>query len=649
MTYVNGTPPDGAATLGFDRQAAESFLDGLFGVRYGYAVVALGHDGYLDGGRYAHKSWGEHAYRWPAERELLLGDVAREMAVGQVDVYVCPALRVTPKRSKGNAVHHDVAWADRDAAEPLDLALVADLGAVMVVSSGTPGHEHVYVKLADDPGPEVREQVCRALAATVGACDPKWADNDLLRLPGTVNHKHGAPVLVRHTRGGALGSAVLVGLLDACRGVVSVESVNVNTTLTTPLHPPATVREALAKDSGDRSADMYGVVGACYRARYTLDETKAIVRQHPGGVAKYGKNLSAEVERAWSKVVDDGQREARGGQRPPPDAVSLLGGVRSGQWLQDQLFDPLRYTVPGVLPEGMTLLVGAPKIGKSWLTLAIGLAVARGGVALGQRVDQRPVLLLALEDGDRRMQDRSRILLDGESIPAELEYVTRVAPDRVVDLIGEWLTEYGREAPLVVVDTLGRCMPIALPGETTYQRDYRIGVRLKALSDAHPGTSLVVNHHDRKADADDFVDRVSGTHGLAGSADSTLVLTRRRNDKAGLLQVTGRDVLEGEYALTFAGGRWGLDGKDLAEAAQRARTARLIDTLGDRSSAIVSVVNSHPEGIRAEKVAESVDLEPKATRDYLGRLASTKKISRFERGVYGPTGTGRRPPYLKPV
>jgi hypothetical protein len=74
---------------------------------------------------------------------------------------------------------------------------------------------------------------------------------------------------------------------------------------------------------------------------------------------------------------------------------------------------PLSYVVPGLIPGGLSLLVGSPKIGKSWDSLAIALAAATGGRALGHvKVGPpRPVLLLALEDGDRRLQDCIRKLI----------------------------------------------------------------------------------------------------------------------------------------------------------------------------------------------------------------------------------------------
>jgi hypothetical protein len=63
----------------------------------------------------------------------------------------------------------------------------------------------------------------------------------------------------------------------------------------------------------------------------------------------------------------------------PLDADRLLATLRDGAWLDAQEFPPLAYAVPGLIPEGSVLLVGAPKIGKSWLVLAVGLAASDGG------------------------------------------------------------------------------------------------------------------------------------------------------------------------------------------------------------------------------------------------------------------------------
>jgi hypothetical protein len=250
------------------------------------------------------------------------------------------------------------------------------------------------------------------------------------------------------------------------------------------------------------------------------------------------------------------------------------------------------------------------------------------------RIDKRAVLYLALEDGDRRLQSRCRRLLIGEPIPAGFEYLTRCQPGRVLETVAEWLTLHHDEDPVVCLDTLGKVMPPALMGESTYQRDYRVG---SALVDDVPGASLIVAHHDRKAESADFIDAVSGSNGLAGSADTIVLLSRPRHDLAGTLQVTGRDVAEGEYAVRYVDGcRWELTGADLDAAGREAVKRRSVVGLGDRSADVVGFVASHPKGVRAAEVGLALGLDPKQAGTYLARLTGERRLIRSGRGLYMP-------------
>jgi len=325
----------------------------------------------------------------------------------------------------------------------------------------------------------------------------------------------------------------------------------------------------------------------------------------------------------------------------PSDADQLLATLRTGAWLDAQEFPPLAYAVPGLIPEGSVLLVGAPKIGKSWLVLAVGLAASEGGKALGIEVPKRPVLYAALEDGDRRLQDRCRRLLVGERIPPAFQYLTMIEPGRVGDTIAAWIHWHQEPPPLVILDTLGKVLPPAMQGETTYQRDYRVGSALKRIVDSHPGATLLVNHHQRKLGAEDFVDAVSGTAGLAGAADTVIVLSRDRQEASGLLKVTGRDVAEGEYAVTFKDGAvWELDGHDLEVArakAQKVRaTTRAVAAAGDRMLDVVLYAYEHPDGVRRGDVARALKLEPSVAGVYLARAVDSGRLQRAERGLYTP-------------
>jgi AAA domain len=315
--------------------------------------------------------------------------------------------------------------------------------------------------------------------------------------------------------------------------------------------------------------------------------------------------------------------------------ADLLSGMRDGAWLDAQEFPPLEYAVPGIIPEGFGLLVAPPKAGKSWLVAAVGLACAVGGLALGRlRVDRRPVLYLALEDGHRRLQSRFRRLMMGDSIPAGINVVTEAITNLVIPMMAEFLVTHAGEKPLLILDTLGRVKPPKPPGADSYQVDYAIGAQLKACIDSTRGASLVVVHHTRKAESSDFVDAVSGTAGIAGSADFVLVLSRQRHSDEALLSVSGRDIPEAEYAMRCDDGLWLLDGDNLASAAATAEQRRLSSKRSDVSVNIAAVVGSSPTPVSPTQVAEKLGIDNDTAGKYMRRLAEAGAIQRTGRGLY---------------
>lgn len=315
-----------------------------------------------------------------------------------------------------------------------------------------------------------------------------------------------------------------------------------------------------------------------------------------------------------------------------------LAGMVNGAWLDSQQFPPLEWIVDGILPEGFGLIVGPPKIGKSWWVGDIGLACAAGGYALGKiPVKQRPVLYLALEDGHRRLQSRFRQLLAAETpIPKGINLIVRARPNEVALMIAEFLTLHQDHAPLIILDTLGKVKPPKKSGEDSYSADYAIGTQLKDLADSVPGSCLLVVHHTRKAESSDFVDAVSGTQGIAGSADFVLLLARKRKSNDAVLSVTGRDVIEAEYALVMNDGRWTLDGMDLTDAAATVERREQQKAMADRSLEILRFVQSRPETTAKDIEAHISGISNNDAGTYLRRLYDKGHIEKVRRGVYKP-------------
>lgn len=389
-----------------------------------------------------------------------------------------------------------------------------------------------------------------------------------------------------------------------------------------------------------------------HRTRHRNEGRKADYGTRPG----IGTRTRPDSESSSSEVVtpirasqvrpdpSSGHPDASQGRpgRVPMDNEprSLLSGMVSGSWLDAQEFPPLEWLVEGILPEGFGLLVAPPKAGKSWMVAGIGLACAAGGYALGKIVvKQRPVLYLALEDGHRRLQSRFRTLTEGEPIPDRMHVIISARPAEVPGMIGEFLHLHRAEKPLVVLDTLGKVKPPKQSGQEAYAADYAIGTRLKELVDSVPGSCLVAVHHTRKAESADFVDAVSGTQGIAGSADFILVLARKRKDDQAVLSVTGRDVPENEYALVTEEGRWRLDGMDLVDAAATVDRRRESKSLGDRSIDVLAhVATNGPTTPR--DIADALGIDNKTASVYLTRLYDNGRIAKTKRGTYDRLPTG---------
>lgn len=320
----------------------------------------------------------------------------------------------------------------------------------------------------------------------------------------------------------------------------------------------------------------------------------------------------------------------------PEEPRDLLSVVRDGRWLDSQVFPPLQWAVKGLIPEGMGLVVGPPKLGKSWFVLGIGLAIAQGGYALGKvSVEPRPFLYAALEDSASRMQRRAQHLAYGEPLPEAFEFFTEPpAPGTITAVIDAWLDVH--PGGVVALDTLGRVMPPAKPGQNQYERDYQVGAALKGIADHHPGSTLLIVHHTRKMAATDFMDATSGTNGLNGSADFTILLERVRGEDSARIKLTGRDVEEAEYAAHVSDGFWQLDGDSLTDSARIARSREDSEGLGGDSAAIVEFVSQHPEGVGSPEVALFMAWPRDKARVYLTRLFDAGRIRKVKRGRYAP-------------
>lgn len=154
--------------------------------REGFLIVAVGFGPHRDAnGKHSHSSWQEVAFQWPSQADTAVEQI--QLHAAKCDVYVCPYLMKGAKRHKGDAACRQLVHADVD--DVVDLDKVREVGG-FVVWSGSPGHGHVYVPLKHVVMPNQHEALCRGLSGLLGGDKAKVSENDVLRPPGTFNHKY---------------------------------------------------------------------------------------------------------------------------------------------------------------------------------------------------------------------------------------------------------------------------------------------------------------------------------------------------------------------------------------------------------------------------------------------------------------------------
>lgn len=325
--------------------------------------------------------------------------------------------------------------------------------------------------------------------------------------------------------------------------------------------------------SGDEStADHALVCAACRAVNFKLSagDLQRVLDASPWVTTKDTKHLHKWQDRtdyvprtireAWAASAAKEADKMDGFKAP-----STVGDFfNAADLLQEQL-PPVKWVVPGLLPAGLSLLVAAPKIGKSWMALDLCLAVASGGTWLGHEVNQGAVLYLALEDSKNRLQSRIRLLLDGFTPPPEACTMRVQAPmlgAGLLEMLDGWLNEHP-DAKLVCIDTFQRIRPPAGRNENAYFADYRACGQLQAWAMQHGICLLLVHHTKKGVNPGDVFESISGSTGIMGAADTVLTITKKaRFAEEATLSITGRDVNAAEYiaVLNQCTHKWELRG-----------------------------------------------------------------------------------------
>ena len=223
--------------------------------------------------------------------------------------------------------------------------------------------------------------------------------------------------------------------------------------------------------------------------------------------------------------------------------------VIDGETLMDMKLPPTKFCVETLLPQGICMVGGAPKIGKSWLVLDLCIRIAKGEPIWSLPTKKGTTLYLCLEDPLRRVQERLNMLTDDVPPNAYFAIAAGTLADGLCEQIRKFVSEHP-DTVLVAIDTF----QIVRTGciDTSYANDYGEVRQMKQLAD-ELNISILLVHHLRKQGDSDPLNKLSGTTGISGAVDAVFVLDKsKRNAQGATLICTGRDIEYREMELKLS-------------------------------------------------------------------------------------------------
>lgn len=137
--------------------------------------------------------------------------------------------------------------------------------------------------------------------------------------------------------------------------------------------------------------------------------------------------------------------------------------------LQSTAYEPVSFVIDDLLPQGLHLLAGAPKIGKSWLALWLCLCATQGKPLWTFATRPCEVLYLCLEDSFQRIQSRLFDLTEDAPPTLHFAVMSQQLHNGLVEQIEQFLKEHP-QTRLIVIDTLQRIRTVGNDANPLCQR-----------------------------------------------------------------------------------------------------------------------------------------------------------------------------------
>jgi len=300
----------------------------------------------------------------------------------------------------------------------------------------------------------------------------------------------------------------------------------------------------------------------------------------------------------------------------------------NGTDLENKEIPPTNWAIEDFLPEGLTILAGAPKSGKSLLALNLALALSADAEIIGKKSKSaKTVLYLPYEDSEKRLQERIKKIKIGLSIKniSKIFFLEGCNPPKldknVLENIGELIKE--SKIDMLIIDTLGSAIiNNKNKGLSSYLDEYKLLNMFQRFALDYK-ICLLLLHHTRKMEAENKFDEISGTRGISGAADANFILQRNRYN--GELFIQGRDLEDAKYELELDKENLTWHFKGISNSIK----------LSPEQETILDVFNKdYEKELKPSEIAKTLDKEDTNIRPIIGKLLALGLLKQNAYGKY---------------
>lgn len=544
-------------------QELSEFFDTLWGDQEGYVYLPN-----KDIKNPEDPVWTKIFFKWPEQKDNVIKYSLVTSAKG-LEVFCAPAIFKETRATKDAVKGSYVLWADFDGNAPAEWpATLATLTQdspthvpppTMRVQSSKEGNEHVYWRLesfCENIG-QIEDRN-RAIAYILRTDVSGWDCNQILRPPGTINHKRELPVTLRNIERDQSRSHYKLDSFKAIPAAIQLVDSSVD------VENLPGIERIIAKypwdeqhfalfmgtvEEGQRSHALMRIGYFCAEKGMTDTEMYAVLSNADQRWKKFvGRNdrhrrLLDIVNRARLKhPVGDSELNFRG----------LLGsdeGTTTGSTIiynfKDFLNTDLKveWVVEGLLEKGGFGLVAAmPGVGKTQFSLQLAISTALGIPFLGWNIpSKQKVLFLSLEMSHVSLKYITEIIAQGYT-PEELEIINEnvlIAPigeainlDRIegIRFLESLIESYRPDG--IVIDSMGKLSNKEISNEVVIKILNNQYIRLRKKF----GCWLWFIHHNRKENGDNKkptnLADIYGNQYITAEMTSCLILWKEKEKDA---------------------------------------------------------------------------------------------------------------------